>query len=286
MSYGEILIEQLRISQVTLSDIAINNLFVHIAIAYKRIEEGHHIELIEQDIVTIREKREYQVAFELVREIEQALGVSFPETEVSYIAIHLMGTKLVNEDRSANQEIETVMDESIHSLTQKMLDAVDNKFSLNIKDDKELIIGLGLHLKPAINRYTFGMTIRNPMLEDIKNNYPLAFEAVILAALVLDKELNVSIDENEVAYLALHIGAAIERKKAGSGPKRCYIVCASGVGSAQLIKYKIESEFYSLNKTFWVRQSITKSETSRLTRRISSSALCRSKRICLSLCSK
>lgn len=241
----ELLLEQLRINQVTLSDIAINNLFVHIIIAYKRITEGHHIALIDQDIESIKTKKEYTVAHNIVKQVEKALDVSFPKIEVIYIAIHLLGTKLVSEDRSINQEIETVMDEGVHALTLKMLNAVEERFSLGIQNDRELIIGLGLHLKPAINRYTFGMTIRNPMLEDIKNNYPLAFEAGIIAAMALNEQLNVSIDENEVAYLALHIGAAIERKKAANRPKQCYIVCASGVGSAQLIKYRIEAAFRS-----------------------------------------
>ena len=240
-----LLLEQLRVNQVTLSDIAINNLFVHIIIAYKRIKEGHHIALIDQDIESIKTKREFTVAQSIVKEVEKALDVTFPKIEVIYIAIHLLGTKLVSEDRSVNQEIETVMDEKIHALTKKMLEAVEERFALGIKNDRELIIGLGLHLKPAINRYTFGMTIRNPMLTDIKNNYPLAFEAGIIAAMVLDEQLDVSIDENEVAYLALHIGAAMERKKASNRPKQCYIVCASGVGSAQLIKYRIEAAFRS-----------------------------------------
>lgn len=244
-SVWALLLEQLRINQVTLSDIAINNLFVHIIIAHKRVKEGHHIALIDQDIASIKTKREFFVAHDIVKVVEKALGVSFPKIEVIYIAIHLLGTKLVSEDRSVNQEIETVMDEEVHALTLDMLEAVEDRFSLGIKNDRELIIGLGLHLKPAINRYTFGMTIRNPMLEDIKNNYPLAFEAGIIAAIALDEKLGVSIDENEVAYLALHIGAAIERKKAENRPKQCYIVCASGVGSAQLIKYRIEAAFRS-----------------------------------------
>src|SRR5699024_10728226 len=83
-----------------------------------------------------------------------------------------------------------------------------------------------------------GMNIRNPMLADIKKNYPLAFEAGIIASLAIEKHTGTKIDENEVGYLALHIGAAIERRKLKSGPKRCLIVCASGLGTAQLIFYK------------------------------------------------
>ncbi|WP_347836278.1 PRD domain-containing protein [Gracilibacillus sp. JCM 18860] len=50
------------------------------------------------------------------------------------------------------------------------------------------------------------MNIRNPMLEDIKNNYPLAFEAGIIASMAIEEESSTKIDENEVGYLALHIG--------------------------------------------------------------------------------
>lgn len=240
-----LLIDQLRINQVSLSDIAINNLFVHIAIAYKRIKEGHHVSLITQDIQDIESEKEFTVASNIICEIENELAVTFPKIEIIYIAIHLLGTKLVNGNHFKDDDVQKIMDKSIIELTQKMLEAIEEKFSLGIIHDQELLLGLGLHLKPAINRYKFNMNIRNPMLEDIKHNYPLAFEAGIIASIALDEELGVSIDENEVAYLALHIGAAIERKKAQNKPKRVYIVCASGVGSAQLIRYRIESEFRS-----------------------------------------
>ena len=138
--------------------------------------------------------------------MEESLDVSFPKLEIVYIAIHLLGTKLIQEEQFQEQNVEAVMEPAIISLTHKMLKAVESKYALNISEDQELKLGLGLHLKPAINRYKYNMNIRNPMLDDIKHAYPLAFEAGIIASLVLDEELGVSIDENEVAYLALHIG--------------------------------------------------------------------------------
>ncbi|GIO23473.1 hypothetical protein J11TS1_20540 [Oceanobacillus sp. J11TS1] len=87
------------------------------------------------------------------------------------------------------------------------------------------------------------MNIRNPMLEEIKKNYSLAFEAAISAGITIGKEMEVEIDENEVGYIALHIGAAIERRKLMSEAKRCLIVCASGFGTAQLIYYKLKNQF-------------------------------------------
>src|SRR5699024_4089070 len=108
---------------------------------------------------------------------------------------------------------------------------------------KELLIGLSLHLKPAINRYKYGMNIRNPMLQDIKRNYPLAFEAGVIAGLVVEAYTGVEINESEVGYLALASGANIASTKIDTGPRLCLIVCASGVGTARLILYRLKNHF-------------------------------------------
>lgn len=240
-----ILVEQIERHAVTLSDIALNNLFVHIAIAYKRIKDGYSVDLMHQDLKDIQKQKEYRVAKNIIFEVEKVLNVNFPPIEIAYIAIHLLGTKMVSEVNKESKDLEKVIDPTIQNLTLKILNRIEQKMNLGISHDKELIISLSLHLKPAINRYKFGMNIRNPMLNDIKNHYPLAFEAGVIGALVLKEELSVDIEETEVAYIALHIGAAMERKKAENKPKRCYIVCASGVGSSQLIQYRIKSEFRS-----------------------------------------
>ncbi len=235
-----IIINQINTHDITLSDIALHNLLIHIAIAYKRINSGYHVTLFHKDLEHILKQKEYKVAKEIVKAVEDNFEVSFPREEVAYIAIHLLGTKMLSQ---TNEAVESVMDEEILEIVTLALERIENEFNLGIHDDQELILGLSLHLKPAVNRYKYGMNIRNPMLTDIKKNYPLAFEAAVVAGLAIGAATRTEIDENEVGYLALHIGAAIERRKLKSGPKRCLIVCASGLGTAQLIYYKLKNQF-------------------------------------------
>lgn len=238
----EIIMKQLKENEITLSDIAINNLLIHIGIAYKRIKSGHHVTLYQTDMKKITNQKEYEVAKTIVQEVEDTFHVAFPQQEIAYIAIHLLGTKMFSKANTTDEIVEA-MDDDIYQLVMLALDKIEEEFNLGIKQDKELIIGLGLHLKPAINRYKYGMNIRNPMLQDIKKNYPLAFEAGILAGMALEENTGTTFDKNEIGYLSLHIGAAIERQKLKSGPKRCLIVCASGLGTARLIYYKLKSKF-------------------------------------------
>lgn len=237
------IMSQIDVNNITLSDIAINNLYIHIAIACKRIKSGNKVTIYKADMQEILEKKEYRVAEKIVRIIEEELQIDFPKEETAYIAIHLLGTKMLTQTNAGDKVVEQVIEDEVSKIVRKALNKIETELQLDISDDKELILALNLHLKPAINRFKYDMNIRNPMLEDIKKNYPLAYDAGIIAGLAIENHTRTKIDENEVGYLALHIGAAMERRKLKAGPKRCLIVCASGLGTAQLIFYKLKSYF-------------------------------------------
>ena len=240
-----IILEQIKQHEVALSDIALNNLVIHIAIACRRIRNENYVSIYPQELSEILKQREYEVAKNIVGKVEEALEVVFPQTEIAYIAIHLLGTRMVEHASIGEKEMQNLIDGDIYKLTTTILQSIENELKLGISHDKELIMGISLHLKPAINRYRYKMNLRNPMLDDIKTNYPVAFEAGILAGMVLKEELGIDIHENEIGYLALHIGGAIERKKMSNQKKRCMIVCVSGVGSAKLLQYRLQSKFGS-----------------------------------------
>ncbi|RSK52612.1 BglG family transcription antiterminator [Bacillus canaveralius] len=238
-----IILDEVKQNKITLSDIGLINLIIHIAIACLRIRNGNYVSIYPDEFMDIMKQKEYEVAKEVVKKIDSALQVVFPETEIAYVAIHLMGTKIVANPNIGDKEIQNFLDKSIYDLTMKILDKIENKLMLGVKQDKELVVGLSLHLKPAINRYKYGMNLRNPLLNEIKSNYPVAFESGILAGMVLKEEIGIDVHESEIAYLALHIGAAIERRNMNNQLKRCMIVCASGLGSARLLFYKLQSKF-------------------------------------------
>lgn len=238
-----IILAQIKENHIKLSDISLNNLIVHIAIACRRIKNKNYVNLHQDELEEIRSQKEYLVAQNIIRDLEVRFAVNFPQEEIAYIAIHLLGSSMVTSLNSKDSDIKDFIDQDIYQLTIAILETVENTFRLGIKHDKELIAALSLHLKPAINRFRFGMNLRNPMLESIKSNYPVAFQAGILAGMVIKDRLEIDINEHEIGYLALHIGAAVERRKMENQPKKCLLVCASGVGSARLLAYKLQSTY-------------------------------------------
>ena len=232
----EALIRSLKEYTINISDIALNNLVIHIAIAYRRIIDQKIIPEGKGQWIDLTEEFEYKIAQEILKEIETKLNVTFPPLEVSYVTMHLLGTKL-------NHKVHSSDVDPLGQLVHEIIDKADKTLNLRVANDKELYSAILLHLKPAVHRFKYEMNIRNPMLDAIKANYPLAFEASVIASQVIENHLNIKINEDEIGYIALHFGAAIERRKMVVKPPNILVVCASGLGSAQLLLYKMRRKF-------------------------------------------
>ncbi|NEY19988.1 transcription antiterminator [Bacillus ginsengihumi] len=235
----DIIIMKVNDYKIEISDIALENLATHLTIACKRIEEGFLIGTLEHDFYKTY-PFEKLVAHEIVKEVEALTGLHFPDAEIDYIIVHLVGTKLLHQDELTEYG---EYDEVSH-IVSNMLEKLRLEMNWDFRDDHELIQALTLHIRPAMNRLRYHMNIRNPFLKEIKMKYPVAFEGAAVASTCMEEYLAQEVGEHEIAYIALHIGVALERKSARKQEaKRVLIVCASGVGSAKLLYYRLQRMF-------------------------------------------
>jgi mannitol operon transcriptional antiterminator len=169
-------------------------LVVHLALAIKRLK----------------------FAKKLAKYLQEELDISIPEDEIGYVTIHLIGAKY----RSTTQNYN---DKDIEIIAWDMIKEAEKIFDVSFSKDEFLEDGLKSHLVPAVYRLKMGLDIRNPLLEDIKTKYPLLFEKSNRVCDVLRKRLNLDIPEDEIGYIAMHFGAALERKKEAS--QKYNIIC-------------------------------------------------------------
>jgi lichenan operon transcriptional antiterminator len=235
----DIIIKKVNEYKIEISDIALENLATHISIGCKRIEKGFVIENLEHDL-TGKYPFEKIVANEIVKEVEEFTGLKFPESEIDYIIVHLLGTKLIHK----NTLNEFSKFDELGSIIHCMLEKLKTELNWDFHEDSEFIQALTLHIRPAMNRLRYNMNIRNPLLDEIKMKYPSAFEGAAIASRCINEYLGIVVGEHEIAYIALHIGVALERMKTiQKKAKRVIVVCASGVGSAKLLFYRLKNEF-------------------------------------------
>lgn len=87
-----------------------------------------------------------------------------------------------------------------------------------------------------------GVEHKNPLLEEIKSNYPAAFQLTKKYFAKMPVLASFKVDDAEWAYITLHILAAMERYKQNH-KLNVIVVCSTGLGSAQMLKTRLENEF-------------------------------------------
>lgn len=116
--------------------------------------------------------------------------------------------------------------------------------NFNIESSK-LRNNLYHHVKPFLNRLNNGFYIKNPLLDQIKYEYQMIFDAVQNTSVEMSKLFNLSeINEDEIGFITLYFAQYLEEN-----PKYIdvLIVCTSGIGTSELLKSKISQKFKNIN---------------------------------------
>lgn len=223
-----------------LTDAAQSNLCMLVAIAIQRSKNNYQVSYLFSMAQKIEESFEYDVAKDIILSIYKKIGIDIYYGEAYYLAQCLLASKKVLDTGKT-----TLNKEHVKYLLEKILRKIKETLSIDFMHDKYLIDGLTLHLNIALTRIQFEMNIDNELLKTIKNDYPLAFQMGVIAGKVVEQVDKVTINENEIGYIALHFGAALSRNGINkqAKAKRVILVCSAGLGIAVLLKAKIEEHF-------------------------------------------
>ncbi|WP_444810876.1 BglG family transcription antiterminator [Streptococcus canis] len=239
INFAEIMIivlDECRDAKLKLSDFVMNNLVLHIALMVQRIRSGYPLGLFAIPIA-IRQSDEYQVALRILYRVEEVMGIRFPEEEANYIALHL---KVKHSVGKHWQDDNT--DEKLQDHLKACIAKVSQLTGMTLETDTNLLQGLLAHMMTLTTRLENHIQLTNPLTEEIKSQYPEIFTLTkqTFADLPVCQKNDVS--DDEWAYISLHLMAAIERYS-NRHKVRVLVVCATGYGSAMMLKNRLEKEF-------------------------------------------
>ncbi len=247
-----------------LADSAYVGLIVHLALAIKRIKNNEKIMIDQGFLKELRNSTEFEIAKALANNISNHFNIEILEDEVGYITMHLMGSK--NRGNVLREEGKEIGNFELVKLVREIIKTAEAEAGTFIGNNQRLFMGLINHLEPAIKRLKLGMDIRNPLLEEIKLQYPQLLEITTKSVKGLEEYLGLRLPESEIAYIAMHLGAVIEKKE--FIPQRRYriaVACPSGIGTSRLLATRIEKEYDTIQivdviSTIHVEESWLKQE--------------------------
>lgn len=227
-------------SDIKISHSVFRNLIVHIYVAIVRIKGGHYVSVDPIQLDAIKETPEYALSKDIIKSLEVQLDLAIPEVEHGYLAIHLLGKRFLEYTPGDDN---LVISNEISDLVKCMLNEVKNSYNYDFADNFELTMNLSLHLIPLDTRMQYDINLKNPLLDDIKKQYPLAYMLAVSASNILEVHYGKPISADEVAYFALHFNLALLHDQSEKVMKKnILIVCSTGRGSASILVHKFRKE--------------------------------------------
>ena len=219
-------------------------LVVHISLAVQRIKNGEKISMDKDSLSELELLPEFAVATEITNELEKIFIIEIPKDEIGYITMHLKGARLRLNKVENDIDLDNL---DIKQISNYIISEVEKDFNIEILNKQKLSKDIYNHLVPAVSRMTMKLNIRNPLLENIKEQYKEIYDSCENACEILKKITKVDkIPESEVAYIAMHIAAAIE-ENIKSENLSVVIACPTGIGTSRLLAVNIKKEYQNLD---------------------------------------
>ena len=186
---------------------------------------------LKREFTLIRKRIEYQAAKNLNSNLGATFGLQLNDIEISILAVLLLSYRKDRDIHATSQDF-VQLKEAIDEFIWRF--EVSSHFEIEKKED--LLRNLLTHCKALLFRKTYGILSKNPLTRQIKEKYADLFAVTKSCSVILEEAWLISLTDDEVAYLALHMGGFLKHNRAEKqDAKRIYLVCDEGVAVQKLL---------------------------------------------------
>ncbi|MBE6118972.1 MAG: PRD domain-containing protein [Erysipelotrichaceae bacterium] len=216
------------------SDYNLRNLILHIALSVSRIQADQNMESHDFSV----DSQTQNLLSPLIECIESTFHTRFSESEKNYIYSHYISN--TNELLNNHANIDYV-----HQIVSSIINMIYELYHFDLRSDYILERDLNHHLQSILNTHYLDLHKKNPLLNTIKNNYILSYEVTETVIKQVFKNEPFDLSDDEIGYISLHIGAAIERyfDLRNSKHKKVIILYDNGYATGSFLSAKISKLF-------------------------------------------
>lgn len=239
---GQIIREKLYDFQERLSMDALGFGFFYrfFVVMIQRMESGHTIKKLEPKYEELYGSSAYMIVDEFLNEIEQVKGYKISKEERLFLSISVAGMRTPANTAEIEQKIS--ISEGVADLIIEILDRIKAELNVTVVAN-ELFDDFVYHVFFMINRLKYGFHIYNPMVDDFKNKYSVAYKMAEIAKGVLEERVGIEMTEDEKGFLAAYFGVFLLEQEPEKKRCKIAIVCGSGKIIGRLIENQLKKIF-------------------------------------------
>lgn len=209
-----VLQETLTRHHIRLTDAGERFVCLYGAVVVRRVSEGYPLaEFSAEDVAqNVRD-----AARELTGELQRLAGKPLSPAEEEWLCVHIAARQVQDVDP------ETISADDDEALVNYILRYINSQYNYNLLDDAQLHADLLTHIKTMITRVRYQIMIPNPLLDNIKQHYPMAWDMTLAAVSSWGNILRTPSAKTKSAfwYCISALGWSVTTTSATSVSRRC-----------------------------------------------------------------
>jgi len=165
-------------------------------------------------------------------------GANLRQDDVNEIEL-LLTTRVITRAATPSSPADVDLEELI-TRVRRTVQHVGEEYLIDLDDD-DFIMRLSLHVRNLILRAQDLSYSRNPMTRSIKTTYPMIYELAVFIAAEVQREEGITIHDDEISYIALHVGSHLERQAKREVRLTAALVCPNYHDLHVILRERIEA---------------------------------------------
>lgn len=212
------------------SDTSFKELIIIIIYCFIRMEEHSSFNYSDEYIQEKEQEEEFKV-------IQDAFADKTDDKkEICYLMKWFKSAKVMS---FINDKSDVKMDSNKY-LAMRIIEDMEEYTGIDYSNDFDFVNSVVMHFSVAMYRIQNNFKIENPLKEDIKMRLGIIYQITEDVMKKYESEIGVEFPDDEVSYMAMHFGAAFERKTQEIFDTKALIICNSGLATAGLLSARME----------------------------------------------
>lgn len=204
----------------------------YLFVAANRIRSGY---LLDGDVQ--KQPDSGEKLLEIFRDVMEQLSLPVTGAELEFFRKisrkwQLMAPKQYNENYIA-----------LENYTAKFIDNLSQALHVDLFRDDSLFDFMIYYIDDLLQHYMKGQVKENPLTEQVEENYPQTYAIMEKEAEIFTDGLGIHLEAGDIAYLTMHVVAAMERLSQFDNVLQVLLVCPGSMATGQFLVSQVRKHF-------------------------------------------
>ncbi|MCU1407757.1 MAG: hypothetical protein JWQ43_4060 [Glaciihabitans sp.] len=219
------------------NEYGVSSVLLHVAIAVDRV--GRDQPLPQPVDASLPPSPHSPVTAALATLVRSHFSVDLGPTDLEYLS-KLMTTRVMTPGQNEPVHVAATHASPDDLETVRRIVAQVREEYLVDLNDESFMVRLALHVGNLVARAQDNSYSRNPLVRSIKTSYPMIYDLAVFVASQIQRAKSITINDDEISYIALHLGSHLERQSRREERITVAIVCPNYYDMHIILRERIE----------------------------------------------